>query len=53
MISIQDVIKGANDFRDKVNGNKKVRKLLKRWSLVIHFETKDSDLAITTDMSGG
>ncbi|MBU2511983.1 SCP2 sterol-binding domain-containing protein [bacterium] len=53
MLSIEEVLKGAKDFREKVNDNKKVRKLLKRWNPVIYFETKDSDIRITLDMSGG
>ncbi len=53
MKSNQDILEGANDFRHKVNENEKVRKLLKRWSPVIHFETKDSEIAITVDMKGG
>ncbi len=53
MVSGQDIIEGAREFRNKVNDNTKVRKLLKRWSPVIHYETRDSDIAITMDMTGG
>ena len=53
MQTIQEVLKGAIDFQGKVNNNKKVRKLLKRWNPIIHFETKDSDIKVSLDMSGG
>ena len=53
MSSIQDCLKSANDFKDKMNGNKKIGQLLKRWSPLIHFDTNDSDVKITFDITGG
>jgi len=53
MSDIQESLKAANDFKDKMNENVKVRKLLKRWNPLIHFDAKDSDVKLTFKMSEG
>ncbi len=53
MTTIQESLKAANDFKDKMNEKKKIRKLLKRWSPLIHFETRDSDVKISVEIAGG
>lgn len=53
MNSIQECLDSANAFKDKMNDHKKIRKLLKRWSPRIHFETAGSDAKITFEISEG
>lgn len=53
MSGINEGLKAANDFKDKMNENMKVRKLLKRWNPLIHFDTRDSDVRLTFKMSEG
>jgi putative sterol carrier protein len=53
MTAIQESLSAANDFKSKMNENKRVRKLLKRWSPLIHFDTKDSDVRITFEIRQG
>lgn len=53
MPDINECLKAAIDFKDRMNDNMKVRKLLKRWNPRIHFDTKDSGVKLTFTMSGG
>ncbi len=53
MPDIHESLKAANDFKDKINENEKIHKLLKRWNPLMHFETKDSDIKLTIKMNGG
>jgi len=53
MTDINECLKAANEFKDKMNASKKIRKLLKRWKPLMHFETDDSDVKLTFEMSEG
>ena len=53
MNTIADCLNAANEFKNKMNEKKKIRKLLKRWSPRIHFETRESDIKITLEITGG
>ncbi|MBN1635758.1 MAG: SCP2 sterol-binding domain-containing protein [Deltaproteobacteria bacterium] len=53
MATIQETLDAANDFRNKVNENKKIQKLLKRWSPLIHFETMNDEVKLSLDITGG
>lgn len=53
MSDIHESLKAANEFKDKINDNEKVRRLLKRWNPLIHFDTRDSDVRLTFRMNGG
>jgi hypothetical protein len=53
MSDINECLNAANDFKDRMNDNAKVRKLLKRWNPLIHFDTRDSDIKLSFGMSGG
>jgi hypothetical protein len=46
-------LKAANEFKDRMNGNPKVRQLLKRWNPLMHFDARDSAVRITFRMSEG
>jgi len=53
MSNLDVCLTAAKAFKDKMNDNPRVRKLLKRWNPLIHFESKDSDVKLTFTMSGG
>jgi len=53
MTANPESLRAANDFKSKMNENKRVRKLLKRWSPLIHFDTRDSDVKITFEINEG
>lgn len=53
MLDIHESLKAANEFKDKINDNEKIRKLLKRWNSLMHFDAKDSDVRLTFKMNGG
>ena len=53
MPDIHETMKAANDFKDKINDNQKIRKLLVRWNPLMHFVTRDSDVKLTFKMNGG
>lgn len=53
MPDIHETMKAANDFKDKINDNQKIHKLLIRWNPLMHFETRDSDVKLTFKMNGG
>ncbi len=53
MVTIDEVLAAATDFKNKMNANPKIQKLLKIWNPLIHFATTDSGIKTTVNIKGG
>ncbi|MCC6751796.1 MAG: SCP2 sterol-binding domain-containing protein [Deltaproteobacteria bacterium] len=54
MPTAAELLQAANEFREKMNGHPKVRKLLKRWSPTLHFTASDDAAAkLSLRIDGG
>ncbi|MCC6763904.1 MAG: SCP2 sterol-binding domain-containing protein [Deltaproteobacteria bacterium] len=54
MSSAAELIQAANSFRDLMNDNPRIQKLLKRWSPTLHFTaTDDAAARLSLRIDGG